>query len=410
MNTKWLAFVLLVLTAGVVALYPSIQPCCGGGGGGEPPPPNPPPNQQPDPKITTEQKPRVEAVFVLDTTGSMSGLIQAAKEKIWSIASTMAAAQPAPEIRLGLVAYRDRGDDYVTRRVDLSKDLDSVYATLMEFQAQGGGDGPGSGNQALREAVENLSWSQDPNTYRVIFLVGDAPPHMDYQDDVPWSSTLVRAKELGIHVNAVQCGSNSTTKTVWQQIAQAGNGRYFQVDQGGSALAVTTPYDKRLADLAAKLDKTRLYYGSEEEKAKKARKVEAAEKLHETASSAAQARRAAFNLSESGKANLFGEGELVEDVASGRVDLEAIPAPALPPALQSLSKEEQAAKIRETAEQRAALEAEMKRLAKEREAYLRRKVEKMDGVEESLDHSIYRAVRKQASEAGLRYEADAPAY
>ena len=64
---------------------------------------------------------RIDVVFVLDTTGSMGGLIQAAREKIWSIATTMASAQSAPEIRMGLVAYRDRGDAYVTRVVDLSE-------------------------------------------------------------------------------------------------------------------------------------------------------------------------------------------------------------------------------------------------------------------------------------------------
>ena len=109
----------------------------------------------------TNQRPLVEVVFVLDTTGSMSGLIQAAKEKIWSIATTLAPAQPAPEIRMGLVAYRDRGDDYVTRVVDLSDDLDSMYATLMDFRAAGGGDGPESVNQALHDAVHRISWSQD---------------------------------------------------------------------------------------------------------------------------------------------------------------------------------------------------------------------------------------------------------
>ncbi len=113
-------------------------------------------------------KARIEVVFVLDTTGSMSGLIQAAKEKIWSIASTMASAQSAPEIKMGLVAYRDRGDDYVTRVVDLSSDLDSMYATLMDFKAGGGGDGPESVNQALYDAVHKISWSKDQDTYKVV--------------------------------------------------------------------------------------------------------------------------------------------------------------------------------------------------------------------------------------------------
>ncbi|HPG25962.1 MAG TPA: VWA domain-containing protein, partial [Myxococcota bacterium] len=94
------------------------------------------------------KRPRIEAVFVLDTTGSMSGLIEGAKQKIWTLASEMANARSQPEIRIGLVAYRDRGDDYVTRRFDLSPDLDAMYAELMRFSAGGGGDGPESVNQA----------------------------------------------------------------------------------------------------------------------------------------------------------------------------------------------------------------------------------------------------------------------
>ena len=133
---------------------------------------------------------RIDVVFVLDTTGSMGGLIQAAREKIWSIATTLASAQSAPEIRMGLVAYRDRGDAYVTRVVDLSSDLDSMYATLMDFQAEGGGDGPESVNQALHDAVHKVSWNQQDGTYKVVFLVGDAPPHMDYPNDVKYPVTL----------------------------------------------------------------------------------------------------------------------------------------------------------------------------------------------------------------------------
>ncbi len=86
----------------------------------------------------------------------MGGMIEAAKEKIWSIASSMASEQSAPEIRMGLVAYRDRGDSYVTQVLDLSGDLDSMYAALMDFQAAGGGDGPESVNQALDDAVTKI--------------------------------------------------------------------------------------------------------------------------------------------------------------------------------------------------------------------------------------------------------------
>ena len=79
---------------------------------------------------------------------------------------------------MGLVGYRDRGDDYVTKVTNLTNDLDAVYNTLMEYQANGGNDTPESVNQALHEAITKLAWSKDPDTYRVVFLVGDAPPHM----------------------------------------------------------------------------------------------------------------------------------------------------------------------------------------------------------------------------------------
>ncbi|MBA3564067.1 MAG: VWA domain-containing protein, partial [Gammaproteobacteria bacterium] len=188
--------------------------------------------------------PTVEVVFVLDTTSSMDGLIHAAKEKIWSIATTMASAQPAPVIRMGLVGYRDRDDQYVTRTVDLSKDLDSVYAALMDFQTGGGGDTPESVNEALHAAIHDISWSQDPQAYKVVFLVGDAPPHMDYQDDVPYPQTLADASQAGIVVNTIQCGQWGETIEPWQHIAQLGKGRFFQVGQAGSAVAIATPFDR----------------------------------------------------------------------------------------------------------------------------------------------------------------------
>ena len=182
MKSKLIAVALFAATAAAVTLFPYARDTVAANPA-PPPVPAPPPIQV-DPAAAI--KPRVEVVFVLDTTGSMGGLIQTAKEKIWSIASTMAAANQGPEVRMGLVAYRDRGDAYVTRVVDLSSDLDSMYATLMDFRAEGGGDGPESVNQALHDAVHRISWSQDENTYRAVFLVGDAPPHMDYPDDVPY--------------------------------------------------------------------------------------------------------------------------------------------------------------------------------------------------------------------------------
>ncbi|MGB5259113.1 MAG: VWA domain-containing protein [Gammaproteobacteria bacterium] len=399
MKSKLIAMALFAFTTATVALLPAYQ-SIGGITPTEPPVIDP---------VTNDQS-RIDVVFVLDTTGSMGGLIQAAKEKIWSIATTLASAQSAPEIRMGLVAYRDRGDAYVTRVVDLSSDLDSMYATLMDFQANGGGDGPESVNQALYDAVHKMSWSQQGGTYKAVFLVGDAPPHMDYSNDVKYPVTLRAAKEKGIVVNAIQSGQSSDTMPVWQQIASLGSGNYFQVEQTGNAVAIATPFDEKIAKLSARMDDTRLYYGTREEKEKQRRKLEAADKLHAASSVESRARRATFNASKSGAANFLGEGELVDEVTSGRVDLSSIDRDKLPEPMQTMAPEEQAAIISETAERRNELKHQITELTRERAAYLDEKVEEAGGARDSLDDKIYRAVREQAGRLGLSYEADAPAY
>jgi Mg-chelatase subunit ChlD len=398
MKSILIATALAVLTAGAVAFYPALTTVATVRHVSDPPV-----------NIVPVAAPKIEAVFVLDTTSSMSGMIEAAKEKIWSIASTMASAQPAPEIKIGLVAFRDRGDRYVTQVIDLSEDLDSMYATLMDFRAEGGGDGPESVNQALHDAVQKISWSQDPDSYQVIFLVGDAPPHMDYQDDVKYPVTLAAARMKGIVVNTIQCGDNPTTTQQWVQIAQLSQGRHFNVAQGGDAIAISTPFDTELATLSKALDDTRLYYGTEAEKVAQDRKVAAADKLHNEASVESRARRASFNASVAGTRNFLGRGELVSDIADGRVDLLEIDTDELPESMRPMSAPQQQALIAEVKSKRDSLQRQITDLAKERESYIAEKIEEVGGAEESLDYKIFSAVRDQAGKKGLVYE-DAPSY
>lgn len=401
MKTRLLVSALLLSTAALVYAWPHAD---------APSPANPQPVAAVQaPAANTAARPVVEVVFVLDTTGSMGGLIQAAKENIWSIARTMASAQPAPDIRVGLVAFRDRGDDYVTRVVDLSDDLDSMYAQLMDFQADGGGDGPEAVNEALHAAVHQIRWSQDPGAYQAIFLVGDAQPHMDYPDDVKYPETVKAANARGIVVNTIQAGDDPATHAEWVQIAQLSQGAHFKVGQQGDAIAVTTPFDAEMARLSRELDSTRLYYGDSEAKARAAGKLAATDKLNESASVTSLARRAAFNTSASGAKNLVGDSELVADVASGRVDLDAIDEKELPAELQSLSSEDRRQRVAETKAKRDALSGDIAALAEQRQQYIEDELKKDAKVAQSLDMQIFGAVKEQAAKKGLRYDA-APAH
>ena len=352
----------------------------------------------------------IDVVFVLDTTGSMGGMIDAAKEKIWSIASTLASADNTPHLRIGFVAYRDRGDAYVTKTVALSNDLDSAYAQLMDFRAEGGGDGPESVNKGLYDAVNSMSWSQNDSTYKAVFLVGDAPPHMDYDNEMTYPQIIKEAKRKGIVVNSILCGTDSFAATQWQTIAQLGYGKYFQVKQNGSAVAVRTPYDDKIALLAAKLDETRMYYGNEEDKRVYEAKVSASTKLKERSSIEAQARRGLFNSSAGGKANFAGDNDLLADLESGEVQLESIAEDELPQSLAEVPKPVRAQVVEETRERRAALKKEIQLLGSQRSEFLKQELAKRDDTKDSLDVQIWETIKEQTADKGIHYSADGPEY
>src|ERR1044071_3298776 len=140
-------------------------------------------NRTEDPTIppVSSDKPTMEMVFVLDTTGSMGGLLTGAKERIWGIVNEVMQTSKLSTVKVGLVAYRDHGDQYVTQVLPLTNDLDKVYTTLMDYNADGGGDAPEDVRQALADGGNKAGWSESSaSTAQILFLVGDAPPHNDY--------------------------------------------------------------------------------------------------------------------------------------------------------------------------------------------------------------------------------------
>ena len=187
-------------------------------------------------------KPSVEVAFVLDTTGSMGGLIEGAKRKIWSIATAIVDSNPDADIRMGLVAYRDIGDDYVTRTFDLTTDIQDLYANLLELKARGGGDWPESVNEALDVTVNKLHWTPNGDVKRIVFLVGDAPPHMDYAQDTKYPVTLAVAKQKDIIVNAVLAGDASAVTLAVGQLPES----VRRAPERGSASIETRPSDNWL--------------------------------------------------------------------------------------------------------------------------------------------------------------------
>lgn len=354
------------------------------------------------PPLTREEPSRIEVAFALDTTGSMSGLIEGAKQKIWSIANQMADTSQEVEIRIGLVGYRDRGDEYVTRLYDLTDDIDSIYGHLRGFRADGGGDTPESVNQALHTAVTKMSWSESPDVYKVVFLVGDAPPHMNYSDDVKYSETARLASERGITLNTIQCGDLPDTSQVWRQIAKLGSGRYVAIQQDGAMVTLATPMDEDLSRLNRELAATALPYGDE------GQKEEIREKLERSLSAAAPAAASRLSyLSKAGGKLNSGRSDLVDAVKEGLVDLDALPTDELLPAeMRGMSDTEQESYVRQRIKDREKIREEIAKLGHKRDAWVRAESERLasEGRGDGFDQEVLEAIRSQAAEKGIRYE------
>ena len=348
---------------------------------------------------TPQSKPRIEVCFVLDTTGSMGGLIEGAKQKIWSIANEMISAQPTPELKLGLIGYRDRGDDYVVKSFSLTDDIDAIYGHLREFQAGGGGDTPESVNEALAEAIHKMPWSSDSKVLKIIFLVGDAPPHMDYPNGPKYPDLCREAARKDLIINTIQCGEMAETKPIWQEIAKLSEGSYVGISQSGNVAVISTPMDKELSRLNERIGVTLIPYGDSKQRAE----VHAKYAVAASAPISAMADRLSYN-SKTGKA-VQGRGELVDALNDKTVKLDEIDQKQLPAELQKLDRSELQKRIAKARDERADLQKQIVEVSKKREAYIQSENKRLaaEGKGDAFDQKVTDTLHAQAAKKGISY-------
>lgn len=339
----------------------------------------------------------LEMVFVLDTTGSMGGLLEGAKQKIWSIVNEVMQKQSRPQVRVGLIAYRDRGDAYDTQILPLTEDLDKVYMTLMEFQAAGGGDTPENVRRALAEGVKKAGWSDEKKgAAQIIFLVGDAPPqnYQDYPDVLTTASEAVRKNMI---VNTIQCGDSAETRRVWQEIAQRGQGKYFAIAQNGGVETINTPYDAKLAELGSRIGETYVAYGAESEVLTGEQK--ATESMVANSSAASNTARADRALNKAINEKAY-KNDLLSDIEKGKTNLESVKTEDLPADLKPLSISERQAEIEKRLADRKKIREEILNLSKQRDTFIKDE-RKRNGKTGGFDAAVQDALNEQLRRRGV---------
>ncbi len=191
----------------------------------------------------------LDLVFMVDATGSMADEIEKLRSSMKTIADRIAALPGGINVCFGLVAFRDHGEEYLTRTYDLSNDLAAFQGVLSTLRAQAGGDTPEAVNEALARTVHNISW-RGAGTSRLVVMVGDAPPHMDYGAPY-YDQTSAAALARGIKIHTVgTSGLNKQGEAVFRSIAQSTGGRfvfltYKDARQPGRGPGSETTHDVR---------------------------------------------------------------------------------------------------------------------------------------------------------------------
>jgi len=169
----------------------------------------------------------LDILFLIDSTGSMDDEIRQLKDNMIAIALQIDALPARPDVRFGFVAYRDRGDDFLVNTFPFTAELEPFVGALAAIEARGGGDYPEDLHAGLASALYEANWRQGPGI-SLIFLIADAPPHLDYPDQENYAFHLRQATAQGIKIYPIaSSGLNAQGEYIFRQLAQVTNGRFI---------------------------------------------------------------------------------------------------------------------------------------------------------------------------------------
>jgi hypothetical protein len=347
-------------------------------------------------RLADDARRDVDLVIALDVSGSMEGLIESAKQRLWDITSELARARPVPALRVAILSYGNPayGEQAGYVRVDLpfTADLDAVNATLFAFRTNGGDEYVA---RAIQTSLDQLQWSQDHDALRVVFVAGNESAEQDPQLTIERAAAAAASR--GIVVNAIYCGGDGNADARgWQRIATSTNGRYASIDQQAAAVAnVATPFDGELEALNAELNATYIAFGAAGERGR-------ANQLTQDSNAAAMSPAAeASRVVAKASALYRAEWDLVDAVESGQA-LADIPAADLPAELQALQPAQREAHVREKAERRRDLQRQIGELGAARSEFIAQQTREDAGAT-GLDAAILEGLREVAATKGFSF-------
>lgn len=354
--------------------------------------------QHPSTTSDSDTSNHIQVALLLDTSGSMDGLIDQAKARLWTIVNTLTTLKydgKTPMIEIALYEYGNDGnsvkDNFIRQISPLTTDLDVLSEKLFALRTNGGSEFCGA---VIQSALEQLKWKKGKHDMKLIYIAGNEPFN---QGGVNYKESILKAVQQNVYVNTIYCGNESEgINTYWQDGAAIGKGKYFFINSNQAVTSINTPYDTQINEYNLKMNATYIEYGSEG-KMKKEVQVQQDRNAASVSSSNYTERVVSKSKSTVYKNKNW---DLVDKVdEDGKAVLKDIKKEELPAELQNKTNEEIEAIIVEKAKERSTIQKEINDLAVKRQAFIDSELKKTNQTDD-LGTAIKNSVIEVAKTLG----------
>ena len=350
----------------------------------------------PQDPITTKQVSRpVDLVICLDTSGSMTALIDSARAKLWDIVNTLAVEEPNATLRVGLLTYgspnrSDAARGWIVMQTNLTSDLDTVYAKMMAITTNGGDEFVG---WVLNDALRRMNWSRHPRAVKMIFVAGNesADQAANYFN---FRTVAQDARREGIVINSIYGGGYQQGITEhWDQVALHGGGNYSAIDMQAGTDQIATPYDRMLIELNVELNATYVPYGQAGLRGRRNQEAQDANAARMGGQSAASR-----VVAKSTKLYENARWDLVDSRERGDFDLSKVRNEDLPKEMRGMTTIEQTKYLEKKKTARTGIQKRIQEISVEREVHIKKERTRKGTKANALDDAMKEAIRKQLKE------------
>ncbi len=345
--------------------------------------------------------PRIQLAILLDTSNSMDGLIDQARNQLWRVVDEFSKARRDGKPAILEVAVYEYGNDnldeekgFIRKLTDLTSDLDRVSEALFSLTTTGGREYCGF---TIKAATEQLQWSTSNNDIKAIFIAGNEP---FTQGPVNFRKAIAEAKSHHIVVNTIHAGGyDEGRNTGWQEGALLAGGDYMSIDHNQKIAHIAAPQDPRIAELNAQLNNTYVPYGAQGQAGKE-------RQLEQDANTSGISTALLVKRAKSKAGSLYSNSQwdLVDAVQKDKVKLESLDEKALPEEMIEMDRQEREAYISTKSNERAKIKQEIADLSKKREFYVAEERQKLAQTEAAtVDDALVTSIRKQAKAKNYQF-------